>query len=97
MRKVFCDKCGDEITENVIMVFNHELCPKCANAVDAFITRSPRTPIMDALRNFCNNFSKNCEECPFTIKILWTIAGLKIFLVIGLLRKKLILNFLTIR
>jgi hypothetical protein len=65
MRKTFCDKCGDEITENVIMVFNHEVCPKCANAVDAFITRSPRTPTMDALRNFCENFNKNCSECPF--------------------------------
>ena len=42
MRKTFCDKCGNEITEDVTMVFNHELCPECANAVDDFITHSSR-------------------------------------------------------
>ena len=65
MRITFCDKCGDEITEDVIMVFNHELCPKCANAVDEFITRSFRIATMDELRDFCENFSKGCKECPF--------------------------------
>ena len=65
MKKTFCDKCGDEITEDVTMVFNHELCPKCANAVDTFITRSPRTSTMDELRDFCNNFSDHCALCPF--------------------------------
>lgn len=38
MRKTFCDKCGKEITTDVEWVFNHELCSKCAEAVDIFIT-----------------------------------------------------------
>ena len=37
MRKTFCDRCGKEITEDVEWVFNHELCPECAKAVDIFI------------------------------------------------------------
>lgn len=66
MRKTFCDKCGKEITEDVTMVFNHELCPECANAVDIFITRTTRPAAMDEVRDFCDNFSKNCSECPFS-------------------------------
>lgn len=65
MRKIFCDKCGKEITEDVEMVFNHELCPDCAKAVDTFITRSTRPATMDELRDFCNNFSDHCVLCPF--------------------------------
>lgn len=77
MRKTFCDKCGKEITEDVTMVFNHELCPECANAVNIFITRSPRTSTMDALRNFCENFGKNCDECPFYDLDGWEDCKLK--------------------
>lgn len=39
MRKTFCDKCGKEITEDVELVFSHELCHKCAETVDIFITQ----------------------------------------------------------
>lgn len=52
MRKTFCDKCGKEITENVIMVFNHELCSECAKAVDVFITHTTRP----AKKNFAEGF-----------------------------------------
>lgn len=71
MRKTFCDKCGKEIIEDVTMVFNHELCPKCANAVDIFITRSTRPATIDELRDFCKNFSKDCSECPFFDEVSW--------------------------
>lgn len=37
MRKTFCDRCGKEITEDVELVFSHELCHECAEAVDIFI------------------------------------------------------------
>ena len=76
MRITICDKCGDEITEDVIMVFNHELCPKCANAVDEFITHSFRACTMDELRDFCENFGKNCSECPFYDEDSWEDCSL---------------------
>ena len=68
MRKIFCDKCGKEITEApmyIRMVFDHELCPECAKAVDNFITRSTRSATMDEVRDFCNDFYGSCKECPF--------------------------------
>lgn len=71
MRITICDKCGDEITEDVTMVFNHELCPKCAKAVDFFITRSTRPATMDEVRDFCENLSENCGECPFYDEASW--------------------------
>lgn len=76
MRKTFCDKCGKEITEDVVMVFDYELCPECKNAVKNFITRSTRTPTMDELREFCNNFSKECSDCPFYDKESWDECSL---------------------
>lgn len=71
MKKTFCDKCGKEITEDVTMVFNHELCSECAKAVDDFITRSSRPTTLDELRDFCANFSKECSECPFYEEDSW--------------------------
>ena len=65
MRITICDKCGNEITEDVEIVLGHELCPKCVNAVDTFITRSMRPATMDEVRDFCNNFYGSCKECPF--------------------------------
>lgn len=47
MRKSFCDKCGKEITVDVEWVFNHELCPECAKAVDIFITHPSRPSTID--------------------------------------------------
>ena len=47
MRKTFCDRCGKEITVDVEWVFNHELCPECAKAVDVFITQSSRPSTID--------------------------------------------------
>lgn len=77
MKKTFCDKCGKEITEDVTMVFNHELCSECAKAVDDFITRSSRPTTMDELRDFCANFGKDCSECPFYDDDSWEECTLK--------------------
>ena len=65
MKITICDKCGKEIKEDVTMVLDHDLCPECAKAVDIFITRMFRAATMDEIRDFCNNFSKECSECPF--------------------------------
>lgn len=77
MRKTFCDKCGKEITEDITMVFDYELCPECKNAVRNFITRSTRPATMDELRDFCENFSKECSECPFYDEGSWEECSFK--------------------
>lgn len=77
MRKTFCDKCGKEITEDVVMVFDYELCPECKKAIKDFITRPISAPTMDELRDFCYHFSKDCSECPFYDKENWENCGLK--------------------
>lgn len=71
MRKTFCDKCGNEITEDVTMVFDYELCPECVKAVKDFITNTSKISIMDEIRDFCSNFSKNCGDCPFYDEDSW--------------------------
>lgn len=71
MRKTFCDKCGKEITEDIVMVFDYELCPECKDAVRNFIAHPTRPATMDELRDFCKNFSKNCSECPFYDEDNW--------------------------
>ena len=79
MRRIFCDKCGKEIHKptDIKIVFGHELCPECVIAVDNFIISSPSTPTMDELRDFCNNFGKDCSECPFYDEDLWDECSLK--------------------
>lgn len=77
MRLTICDKCGKEITEDVTMVFDHELCPECAKAVDIFITRMFRPATMDELRDFCKNFGKERKQCPFYDEDSCERCGLK--------------------
>lgn len=33
MKKIFCDKCGDEIKVEVEYIYGRELCPKCVKAL----------------------------------------------------------------
>lgn len=72
MRKTFCDKCGKEITTDVEWVFNHELCPECAKAVDVFITHPSRPSIVDVqpvkhgrwiIADDVEHFIAVCSEC----------------------------------
>lgn len=65
MIKHYCDKCDKEIMTDVVKVFNYELCFDCVKAVNDFITQPSRSATMDEIRDFCENFSKNCEDCPF--------------------------------
>lgn len=67
MRKIFCDRCGKEITADVTMVFDYKLCHECVEAVEDFINFSLKTT-MDNVRGLCKNISKGCVECPFAVK-----------------------------
>lgn len=74
MKKILCDKCGKEITTDVEYVFDYELCFECAEALKNYIVRPTRTAIIDELRDFCKNFSKDCSDCsdcPFYDKVSW--------------------------
>lgn len=65
MRKTFCDKCGKEITEDIELVFNHELCPECAGAVDIFITQDvqPMKHGRWIIADDAEHFIAVCSEC----------------------------------
>lgn len=60
MRKTFCDRCGKEITEDVEWVFNHELCPECAKAVDIFIAHRQVSPF-DKTEELIRIFGTLCD------------------------------------
>ena len=68
MRKIFCDRCNKEITADVTMVFDHELCHECAELVEYFINFSLKTTTMDGVRDICKNISKGHVGCPFAVK-----------------------------
>ncbi len=40
MTKTFCDRCNEEIKENPILVFEQELCPKCAKELREQFSKS---------------------------------------------------------
>ena len=70
MRKTFCDRCGKEITEDVEWVFNHELCPECAEAVDIFIVRDEQPVrhgewVDERYEDLLQCYSAVCSACGY--------------------------------